>query len=327
MAAKMDTKKEHTEKLNKLGREGKPFLFLIDFKGITCRIFPYNVNPDTLLWEVDGLSNCSLRAETFQLMHWNSFSPDFDTYKRGFDLVMRHIHAGDTYLLNYTQPSRIETNLTLNELFYISKAKYKICLRDKFVCFSPETFVKIEKGKIFSYPMKGTMDATVADASLKVLEDEKEKAEHFTIVDLIRNDLSRVATNVTVDRFRYLTYIQTNKKNLWQVSSEISGDLPTDYVNYLGDILFSLLPAGSISGAPKARTLQIIEKAEGYDRGFYTGIFGIFDGKNLDSCVLIRYIENVNGNLIYKSGGGITYLSDALKEYEEMVKKVYVPTA
>ena len=86
-----------------------------------------------------------------------------------------------------------------------------------------------------------------------------------------------------------------------------------------------MLPAGSICGAPKKKTVEIIKAAENYDRGYYTGVFGHFDGKNLDSCVLIRYIENQNGQLVYKSGGGITFMSEADKEYEEMLKKVYVP--
>jgi para-aminobenzoate synthetase component 1 len=109
------------------------------------------------------------------------------------------------------------------------------------------------------------------------------------------------------------------------VSSQISGDLPENYINNIGDIIFKMLPAGSVSGAPKKKTLEIISNTENYQRGYYTGIFGYFDGKNIDSCVLIRYIENENGQLIYKSGGGITFMSEAGKEYDEMLKKVYVP--
>jgi para-aminobenzoate synthetase component 1 len=215
----------------------------------------------------------------------------------------------------------------LEEIFDAGSAPYKIYLKDKFVCFSPETFVKIENGKIFSYPMKGTIDAEIENAAELILNDTKEIAEHNTIVDLIRNDLSLVAENVQVDKFRYLSHIQTNHKNLWQVSSQISGDLPENYNEKIGDIIYKMLPAGSISGAPKTKTLEIIANTENYDRGYYTGIFAIFDGKNLNSCVLIRYIENQNGQLIYKSGGGITFLSEAEKEYEELIKKVYVPIA
>jgi para-aminobenzoate synthetase component 1 len=103
--------------------------------------------------------------------------------------------------------------------------------------------------------------------------------------------------------------------------------LPKNYAEKLGDIVFSMLPAGSISGAPKKKTVEIIRAAENYERGYYTGVFGYFDGKNLDSCVIIRYIENQNGQLVYKSGGGITFMSEAEKEYEEMLNKVYVPIA
>jgi para-aminobenzoate synthetase component 1 len=240
---------------------------------------------------------------------------------------MWHINNGDTYLLNFTQPTPIETNLTIEEIFRISSAPYKIYLKDKFVCFSPETFVKIENGKMYSFPMKGTIDADIENAEQIILSDSKEIAEHNTIVDLIRNDMSLVAENVEVESFRFLSHIQTNNKNLWQVSSRISGDLPEKYADNIGEIIYKMLPAGSISGAPKKKTLEIIKQAENYDRGYYTGIFGYFDGKNLDSCVLIRYIENMDGKLVYKSGGGITFLSDAEKEYDELLKKIYVPIA
>jgi len=92
-----------------------------------------------------------------------------------------------------------------------------------------------------------------------------------------------------------------------------------------------MLPAGSISGTPKKKTVEIIKKVEGYDRGFYTGIFGITDEKTfLDSAVIIRYIEKPTSNtpnskFIYKSGGGITIDSNVKKEYEELIKKVYIP--
>jgi len=93
----------------------------------------------------------------------------------------------------------------------------------------------------------------------------------------------------------------------------------------LGDIIFALLPAGSISGAPKTKTLEIIQLAEGYERGFYAGVCGYFDGKNLDSGVMIRYLEQESDGLTFKSGGGITAQSDLVKEYEELIQKVYVP--
>jgi len=91
--------------------------------------------------------------------------------------------------------------------------------------------------------------------------------------------------------------------------------------------LMKLLPAGSISGAPKPSTLQIINDAEGYERGYYTGIMGYFDGQNFESAVMIRYIENENGKFVFKSGGGITTKSDVQSEYQEIIDKVYLPFA
>ncbi|MGB3962072.1 MAG: chorismate-binding protein, partial [Sulfurimonas sp.] len=107
--------------------------------------------------------------------------------------------------------------------------------------------------------------------------------------------------------------------------SHISGFVGEDRHERIGDILFSLLPAGSISGTPKKSTLQIIEEVEGYERGFYCGVFGIYDGKTLDSGVMIRFIEKTQDGYLYKSGGGITLDSDILVEYNELIDKVYLP--
>lgn len=323
----MNKPKEISEQMNDWGRQGKPFVFLIDFLAQKPVILELEKTSKNLFWQIPGSSNPIKFRGNKKLERWNTNPVSFKTFKTGFGKIQEHIHNGDTYLLNFTQPTPIETNLSLEDIFRISTAPYKIYLKNEFVCFSPETFVKIEEGKIFSFPMKGTIDADVENAEELILTDVKEIAEHNTIVDLIRNDLSLVAENVTVEKFRFLSHIKTNQNNLWQVSSKISGDLPQNYTQNIGDILFELLPAGSISGAPKSKTLEIIAQTEQYNRGWYTGVFGVFDGKNLDSCVLIRYIENQNGKLVYKSGGGITFLSNAENEYEELLKKVYVPLA
>ena len=97
-----------------------------------------------------------------------------------------------------------------------------------------------------------------------------------------------VSEHVTVASYRYIDRLQTNKGPILQTSSEICGMLPGDYTKRLGDILFSLLPAGSITGAPKPRTMQIIAEAEGYERGFYTGVMGCYADGRLDSAVMIR---------------------------------------
>jgi para-aminobenzoate synthetase component 1 len=320
----MTTKKEIAEQMNSLGKKGEAFVILIDFEGNNAQLFqPFET--DRIKWQANGRSNFDVPPQKAQLKKWISHPVSYQNYKKGFDRIQHHIHNGDTYLLNYTQPTSVETNLSLEEIFHLSSARYKVLLKDKFVCFSPEIFVKINNGEIASYPMKGTIDASIENSRERILNDSKELAEHNTIVDLIRNDLSLVAENVTVEKFRYLERIKTIQNDLWQVSSKITGNLPDDYTEHIGDILFKMLPAGSICGAPKKKTVEIIKAAEQYDRGFYTGIFAYFDGRNLDSCVLIRYLENQNHKLVYKSGGGITYMSNAKQEYEELLKKVYVP--
>ena len=313
-----------TEQLNLLGSQRQPFVFLIDFLMDHPRIFPYNDLSGEMSWQITG-SKSQKNTQKKTKLNWEINPVTFDTYKKGFDVVQEHIRNGDTYLLNFTQPTSVKTNLSLEDIFRFSSAPYKILLKDQFCCFSPEPFVRIQNGKISSFPMKGTIGTEQKNAKKRIKEDSKELAEHNTIVDLIRNDLSLVAKNVTVNEFRYMERISTNNQDLWQVSSRITGDLPENFTSKIGDIIFAMLPAGSVSGAPKKKTVEIIKKSENYDRGYYTGVFGVFDGKNLDSCVLIRFIENQDGQLIYKSGGGITFLSQARSEYEEMLKKVYVP--
>ena len=200
-------------------------------------------------------------------------------------------------------------------------------MKEKFVCFSPEIFVRINKeGLISSFPMKGTIDATRPDAEKELMENKKEAAEHATIVDLIRNDLSMIAEQVQVKRYRYIDHLTTNKGEILQTSSEITGQLPMDYRENVGTLLFHLLPAGSITGAPKPRTMEIIDEAEGYERDFYTGVMGCYSKGQLDSAVMIRFIDQDDkGQFHYKAGGGITAQSNNDDEYKEVIEKVYVP--
>jgi para-aminobenzoate synthetase component 1 len=238
--------------------------------------------------------------------------------------VQYNENLGNSYLANLTFPVKVELNKSLREIFYGSVAKYKIWYKDQFVCFSPEIFVKIYDGFISSYPMKGTIDASIENAQELILANEKETAEHATIVDLIRNDLSMVSNNVYVEKYRYIDKIVSKQKNLLQVSSKIVGKLSEDYNERIGDIIAAMLPAGAVTGAPKEKTIEIIKEAEKYDRGYYCGICGHFDGQNLDSGVMIRFIENINGEYYYKTGGGITVYSNAESEYEELKNKIYV---
>jgi len=313
-------------KMNDLGKGRVPFLFIIDFEMKKPLVYPLNdINQNKIQYDIGEHTNAQLSQSINTNFRLDKEPVSFDKYKKGFDLVQENQRNGNSYLTNLTFPTEIKTDIGLKQIFDISRAKYKLWLKDDFVVFSPETFVKIRNRKIFSHPMKGTIDASIPKAKEKILNDAKEMAEHNTIVDLIRNDLSMVSTNVEVTKFRYVDYLRTSEKDLLQVSSEICGDLPDDYSSGIGDIITTLLPAGSISGAPKKKTVEIIQEAEQQKRGYYTGIAGIFDGKNLDSFVMIRFIEKSGNRFFYRSGGGITARSDAKKEYNELIDKVYVP--
>ena len=353
-------KQKIIDKINRLASQDEPFLFVINYQGDKAFIRQLSdINPEECLFDFEGRGNLShawketLKEETSETT-WQIEPPLYEDYKRSFNIVKSNIMAGNSYLTNLTCRVPVSCNLSLEEIFHRAKGKYKLLLRRKrtltpFVCFSPETFVRIKGGRIYSYPMKGTLDASLHDAEKQLMEDRKEAAEHATIVDLIRNDLSRVAEDVRVDKYRYIDVLHTNKGDILQTSSEISGRLPEDYPHHLGEILDAQLPAGSITGAPKDKTMQIIQEAEGYDRGFYTGIMGIYDQGELNSAVMIRFIEeetspvdfeadgekNFKANegkkpkesreLYFKAGGGITSKSDCRREYEEVIQKIYLP--
>ncbi|KAA0993968.1 aminodeoxychorismate synthase component I [Dyadobacter sp. UC 10] len=313
--------------MNKWGREGTPFVFLVDYKMQKPVAWKLpDIDSSEILFDLNGFTNAKRRVAGFSGdIYFNKSPISFAEYEPRFDHVISNIRAGNSFLLNLSVPTPVKTNLTLREIFENSDAPYRFWLKDQFVCFSPEIFVRISGNRIASFPMKGTIDASVPDAEHVILSDFKEAAEHATIVDLIRNDLSMVAKKVWVDRYRYIDRVQAYDKTLLQVSSEVAGILPDDFHGNYGDLLLRLLPAGSITGAPKPSTLKIIEEAEGYERGYYTGIMGYFDGTNFESAVMIRFIENQNGSLVFKSGGGITALSNAQSEYQELINKVYLP--
>ena len=382
-------KQKIIDKINQLASQDEPFLFVINYQGDKAFIrLLSDINPEECLFDFEGRGNLShawketwkegTSEEEISETTWQIEPPLYEDYERSFNIVKSNIMAGNSYLTNLTCRVPVSCNLSLEEIFHRAKGKYKLLLRRKrtqaedkahlkeenieenltpFVCFSPETFVRIKGGRIYSYPMKGTLDASLPNAEKQLMEDRKEAAEHATIVDLIRNDLSRVAEDVRVDKYRYIDVLHTNKGNILQTSSEISGRLPEDYPHHLGEILDAQLPAGSITGAPKDKTMQIIHEAEGYDRGFYTGIMGIYDQGELNSAVMIRFIEEetspvdfeadgeknfkasegkgdeasegkgdeASRKLYFKAGGGITSKSDCRREYEEVIQKIYLP--
>lgn len=323
------SKDEAIRRMNLWGGQGQSFFFLVSFDEKECIVCPWNELPiDELLFDFNGVTNettddiGSLPSD----IDWKPFPESYELYSRSFDIVHRNILLGNSFLLNLTSETPVDTNLSLKTIYAHSRAKYKLWWNRHFTMFSPEIFVQVKNGSISTFPMKGTAEAVSEDAERLLLEDKKEAAEHATITDLLRNDLSRIASHVTVERYRYVDKLITHRGTLLQTSSKITGQLPEDFNRHLGDYFFELLPAGSVTGAPKKKTVEIIREAENYPRGFYTGVTGVFDGNDVDSAVIIRYVEEGNdGRLYFKSGGGITFQSDCRKEYEEMIEKIYVP--
>lgn len=317
-------KKEGFAQIDKLSKARTPFLFVASFD--QQKIFAKSLETldDDIFYKLEEWRNYPVKKRTKDFTF--SKSPvDFSLYKKALDEILEEIRSGNTYLLNLTFKTSVETNYTLKEIFTYARAKFKLYFKDQFICFSPERFVEIENDTIATYPMKGTIDANLPHAKETILADEKEMAEHVMIVDLMRNDLGIIGSEVKIEKFRYVEKIKAGKKELLQVSSKITAKLPLDWRDNLGTLLNQILPAGSISGTPKKSTVNIINRVEDYDRGFYTGVFGLFDGTTLRSGVMIRFIEKENDTLFYKSGGGITIDSDAKSEYEELIDKIYLP--
>jgi para-aminobenzoate synthetase component I len=312
--------------MNSYGKERKPFFFVIDYalqNGFVSNA--QEAADENIFFQFPSMHNHSLKAHHSNISI-QPFPIAFQEFEKSFLHIQKEIQYGNSFLCNLTASTPITCNANLKEIFSSTRAKYKILFRNDWTCFSPETFVQINNNTISTFPMKGTIDADLPNAEQTILQDTKETAEHYTIVDLLRNDLAMVSNAVQVEKFRYIDTIHTAKQNLLQVSSKIIGELTTDWHDTIGDILFSLLPAGSISGAPKKKTCEIISEAENHNRGYYTGIGGYYDSNSLDSCVLIRFIENNADGMVYKSGGGITYRSNAIDEYNELLQKIYIPT-
>ena len=315
------------ERLNELGAAAEPCFFLVDFERAAPRVwaareeaadqprFSFRDHADP------GRPPAGLLPPKLAADHVGEAE-----FRRAFRKVLDGLQRGDSFLTNLTFPVPVALNCDLEDIYWQSEAKYRILWPGNFVCFSPETFVTISaSGYIESHPMKGTaLDTEKARTTL--LNSRKEIAEHATIVDLIRNDLSQVAKKVRVTDYRYFHKIANSRRGLVQTSSKVGGQLPENWTSSLGDTLATLLPAGSVSGAPKPATLEIIRRAEGQDRGYYCGIGGYFDGRSLDTCVLIRFIEQrADGNHFFRSGGGITARSEWAEEYAELKAKVRIP--
>ena len=323
------SKAEATRRMNELGKAQEPFLFIIDFEMEQHIVLKLDEIPaQSLLYDFNGKRNFKEAPVSEKEVFFEKHPVTEAQYHGAFQLVMDHIKAGNSYLVNLAFPTPISTNIGLREAFFRSRARYRLWLKGQFTCFSPEPFITIDKsGRIASFPMKGTRTQAEYKQRSLLLDDPRENAEHATIVDVLRTDLARIADEVELVKYRYVDQVNTAKGQLLQTSSVIQGQIKDSLKRSYGTILSQIFPPGSVSGSPKDKSIHIIRRIEGQPRGYYTGIMGYFDGLQMDSAVLIRFVEQTPDGYFFRSGAGITMRSEWLAEYQEMLAKCQLPLA
>ena len=265
---------------------------------------------------------------------------NIDKYKylQNIEKIKNYISCGITYEVNYTYPSTVCTNCRDDFTLYNfiqknQKTPYNAFIKNEYetiLSFSPELFFKIKNNKIITKPMKGTIKRgkTRNEDLLNInflKKDIKNIAENVMIVDLLRNDLSKIAKTGTV-KVDKLFEVETHP-TLHQMTSTISALI--DYDVKLYDIFKNLFPCGSISGAPKVSTVKVIKNIENYKRGVYCGAIGIIEPDQILFQVPIRtlYKEARQKNYKVYTGSAIVWDSNPVCEWEEtLLKKKFLNT-
>ena len=255
---------------------------------------------------------------------------EFKGYKQKIQKIKKHLYNGDVYQINYTEP--MEFKFDIDPLSFYLQARNKIMPQygyyiklneGSIISFSPERFFKTDNSTISSFPMKGTRPRSKdRDIDKKLFKDlqnsKKDRAEHIMIVDLLRNDIGKISKfgSVKVNNLFSVESFET----VHQMISEVKGKLIDNIKEK--DIIKALFPGGSITGAPKEMSMQIIDNLEGYSRGIYTGAIGTVSSKgSMDFSIAIRTLFTNNSKGIYPVGGGIVWDSIAKEEYQEAYQK------
>jgi anthranilate synthase component 1 len=251
--------------------------------------------------------------------------PSRTEYERGVRRAKEHIRAGDAFQIVLSQRAERPTSASALELYRalrrVNPSPYLFLLELdglSLVGSSPETLVKAEGRRASVNPIAGTTAPGDGDAE-RLLASEKDRAEHVMLVDLGRNDLSRVCVpgSVKVERF-----LQPERfSHVTHLVSEVAGELREEVGHF--DLLRACFPAGTVSGAPKVRAMQIISELEGYRRGPYAGAVGYaLPGDALDTCIAIRTIVLADGVALLQAGAGIVADSDPAAEHQECLSKL-----
>jgi anthranilate synthase component 1 len=246
-------------------------------------------------------------------------------YEAGVRRAKEHIRAGDAFQIVLSQRAERRTAASALDLYRalrrINPSPYLFLLELEdlaLVGSSPETLVKLEGRRASVNPIAGTTSPGPGDAE-RLLASEKDRAEHVMLVDLGRNDLSRVCVPGTVRVERFLEPERVS--HVTHLVSEVVGELQDGVTPF--DLLRACFPAGTVSGAPKVRAMQIISELEGYRRGAYAGAVGYsIPGMGFDTCIAIRTIVLTDGVAHLQAGAGIVADSDPTAEHEECLRKL-----
>jgi len=251
--------------------------------------------------------------------------PSQAEYERGVEACKEHIRIGDAFQIVLSQRAERRTDVSALAVYralrHVNPSPYLFLLELDglaLVGSSPETLVKCEGVHASLNPIAGSTQPGAGDAE-RLLASEKDRAEHVMLVDLGRNDLSRVCRpgSVHVDRF-----LEAERfSHITHLVSEVSGELAAGVTPF--DLLRACFPAGTVSGAPKVRAMQIISELEGYRRGPYAGaVLYSLPGGPLDACIAIRTIVLSKGVALLQAGAGIVADSDPRLEHEECLRKL-----
>jgi anthranilate synthase component I len=251
--------------------------------------------------------------------------PGWLEYERGVAACMEHIRRGDAFQIVLSQRAERRTDVAplsvYRSLRRVNPSPYLFLLEldgISLVGSSPETLVKLEGTRASVNPIAGSTSPGEGDAD-RLLASEKDRAEHTMLVDLGRNDLSRVCVPGSVEVERFLEAERFS--HITHLVSEVAGELRAGVSPF--DLLRATFPAGTVSGAPKVRAMQIISELEGYRRGPYGGaVLYSLPGGPLDACIAIRTVVMHDGRALLQAGAGIVAESDPRAEHEECLRKL-----
>ncbi len=285
--------------------------------------------------EIDGILSLIQNGTPAEIVPGKittGFTPLFteEEYCNMVEEAKKHIYEGDIFqvVLSNRLEAGYEGSLlnayrvlrTINPspyMFYFSSDDIEVAGA------SPETLVKLEDGVLHTFPLAGTRPRGKDEAEDKALEegllkDEKEKAEHNMLVDLGRNDLGKISKFGTVEVEHYMDILKYS--HVMHIGSTVKGIIRNDKCGL--DAVDAVLPAGTLSGAPKIRAMEIINRLENNKRGIYGGAIGYIDFTgNLDTCIAIRTVFKKNGKIFVRSGAGIVADSVPENEYHECINK------